>query len=41
MATALLVAVAPFVISARLLEDLGRDAVVAEMAAGLDGWLKP
>ncbi|HVX70302.1 MAG TPA: TetR/AcrR family transcriptional regulator [Mycobacteriales bacterium] len=41
MATALLVAVAPFVISARLLEDLGRDAVVDEMAAGLDGWLKP
>ncbi len=41
MATALLVAVAPFVISARLLEGIGRDAVIEEMAAGVDGWLKP
>ncbi|HVT64380.1 MAG TPA: TetR/AcrR family transcriptional regulator [Mycobacteriales bacterium] len=41
MATALLVAVAPFVVSARLLDDLGRDAVIDEMTAGLDGWLKP
>jgi AcrR family transcriptional regulator len=41
MATALLVAVAPFIISARLLDELGRDAVIDEMAAGLDGWLRP
>jgi len=41
MATALLVAVAPFIVSARLLDELGRDAVIDEMAAGLDGWLKP
>jgi AcrR family transcriptional regulator len=41
MATALLVAVAPFIVSARLLDDLGRDAVINEMTAGVDGWLKP
>ncbi len=41
MATALLVAVAPFVVSARLLEGVGRDVVIEEMATGLDGWLKP
>jgi hypothetical protein len=41
MATALLVAVAPFIVSARLLDELGRDAVIEEMASGIDGWLKP
>jgi hypothetical protein len=41
MATALLVAVAPFVISARLLDAVGRDAALAELARGLDGWLAP
>lgn len=41
MATALLVAVAPFIVSARLLDGIGRGAVIEEMAAGLDGWLKP
>jgi hypothetical protein len=41
MATALLVMVAPFVISARLLEGVGRDAALAELARGLDGWLAP
>jgi AcrR family transcriptional regulator len=41
MAAALLVAVAPFVVSARLLDEFGRDAVIDEMTAGLDGWLKP
>jgi AcrR family transcriptional regulator len=41
MASALLVAVAPFVVSAKLLEAIGRDTVLAELAAGLDGWLKP
>jgi AcrR family transcriptional regulator len=39
MATALLLAVAPFVVSARLLDDVGRDEGLAELAAGLDGWL--
>ncbi|HWC35320.1 MAG TPA: TetR/AcrR family transcriptional regulator [Mycobacteriales bacterium] len=41
MAAALLAAVAPFVVSARLLDAVGRDAVIAELATGLDGWLKP
>lgn len=41
MATALLVAVAPFVVSARLLDEIGRTAIIDEMAAGVDGWLKP
>lgn len=41
MATALLVAIAPFIVSARLLDGIGRAAVIEEMAAGLDGWLKP
>lgn len=41
MATSLLVAVAPFVVSARLLEEIGRDAAIDELAAGLDGWLRP
>jgi AcrR family transcriptional regulator len=41
MATALLVAVAPFVISARLLDEVGRDLAIDEMATGLEGWLKP
>jgi hypothetical protein len=41
MASALLVAIAPFIVSARLLDEIGRDAVLEEMAIGLDGWLKP
>jgi len=41
MATALLMAIAPFVISARLLDGVGRDAALAELARGLDGWLAP
>ncbi|HVV76997.1 MAG TPA: TetR/AcrR family transcriptional regulator [Mycobacteriales bacterium] len=41
MAGALLVAIAPFVVSARLLEEIGRDAAIEEMATGLDGWLRP
>jgi AcrR family transcriptional regulator len=40
-ATALLIAVAPFVISARLLDDIGRERVLDELALGLDGWLRP
>jgi AcrR family transcriptional regulator len=41
MATSLLVAVTPFVISARLLDGIGRERVLGELAAGLDGWLRP
>jgi AcrR family transcriptional regulator len=40
-ATGLLVAVSPFVISARLLDDIGRERVLDELAVGLDGWLRP
>ena len=41
MATSLLMAVAPFAISARLLDVIGRDAAVDELSIGLEGWLKP
>lgn len=41
MATSLLVAVLPFVVSARLLDDIGRDRALDELAVGLDGWLRP
>jgi AcrR family transcriptional regulator len=41
MASALLLAIAPFVISARLLEEIGRDAAIEELATGIDGWLRP
>jgi AcrR family transcriptional regulator len=41
MATAVLVAVVPFVVSARLLDDIGRDRAIEELAVGLDGWLRP
>ena len=41
MATTLLLAVTPFVVSARLLGDIGHDAALADLERGLDGWLKP
>jgi AcrR family transcriptional regulator len=41
MATSLLVAVAPFVISASLLDEIGRDRILDDLALGLDGWLRP
>lgn len=41
MATALLMSTAPYVVSARLLEEIGREAVIDEMTCGIDGWLKP
>ena len=41
MATSLLVAVAPFVVSARLFDEIGREAALDELAAGLEGWLRP
>jgi AcrR family transcriptional regulator len=40
MATALLMAVVPFVVSAKLLDQVGREAAVEELVAGLDGWLR-
>jgi AcrR family transcriptional regulator len=41
MATAVLVAVLPFVVSARLLDEVGRDRALEELGIGLDGWLRP
>ncbi len=41
MATALLVAVTPFVVSVRLFDTVGREASVGELATGVDGWLRP
>lgn len=40
-ATAVLFAVTPFVVSARLLESVGRGAALRELERGLDGWLRP
>jgi AcrR family transcriptional regulator len=40
MAIAVLLAVAPFAVSARLLDDIGRDAARGELSTGLDGWLR-
>ncbi|HVY08983.1 MAG TPA: TetR/AcrR family transcriptional regulator, partial [Mycobacteriales bacterium] len=41
MATSLLTAVGPFVLSARVLDAVGRDRVLDDLSAGLDGWLRP
>lgn len=41
MATAVLFAVVPFVVSARLLDSLGRERALEELGVGLDGWLRP
>jgi AcrR family transcriptional regulator len=41
IATSVLMAVLPWMLSARLFDDVGRDEAVAELARGLDGWLRP
>lgn len=41
MALSLLLAVTPFVVSSRLLDDLGQQAALRELERGLDGWLRP
>jgi AcrR family transcriptional regulator len=41
MALLLLVTVTTMVVSARLLDTLGRDAALRELERGLDGWLRP
>jgi AcrR family transcriptional regulator len=41
MATSLLTAVVPFVLSARLFDAIGRDRVLDDLSAGLEGWLRP
>lgn len=41
MATTLLLAVTPFVVSAKLLDGVGHDAALTDLERGLDGWLRP
>jgi hypothetical protein len=41
IATALVLMVTPFVVSARLLDDIGRAAVLAELERTVDGALRP
>lgn len=41
LATALVLAVVPFVVSARLLDAVGRDAALDELAQMVDAWLRP
>jgi AcrR family transcriptional regulator len=41
MATSVLMAVLPWMVSARLFDEVGRDEALAELARGLDGWLRP
>jgi AcrR family transcriptional regulator len=41
LAVALVLAVAPFVVSARLLDVVGRSAALEELGRMVDGWLRP
>jgi AcrR family transcriptional regulator len=41
MALTLLILVTSAVVSARLLDDVGREAALDELERGLDGWLRP
>jgi AcrR family transcriptional regulator len=41
MATSVLMMALPWVVSARLFDDVGRLAALAELERGLDGWLRP
>lgn len=41
LATSLVLAVAPFVVSNRLLDEVGRDAVLDEVGRLVDGWVRP
>jgi AcrR family transcriptional regulator len=41
MAVAVLFAVTPFIVSARLLDDVGREAALHELERGLNRWLSP
>jgi AcrR family transcriptional regulator len=41
MATSLLMTVLPWIVSARLFDEVGRDAALIELERGLDGWLRP
>jgi AcrR family transcriptional regulator len=41
IAISVLMAVLPWIVSARLFDEIGRDEALAELARGLDGWLRP
>jgi len=41
MATSYLMTVLPWIVSARLFDEVGRDAALAELEQGLEGWLRP
>jgi AcrR family transcriptional regulator len=41
MATALVLLVTPYVLSARLLDEVGYDAALGELERIVDGWLRP
>jgi AcrR family transcriptional regulator len=41
LALTMVMAVTPFVVSARLLDTVGREAALGELARLLDGWLRP
>jgi AcrR family transcriptional regulator len=41
IATSVLMAVLPWMVSARLFDEVGRDDALAELSRGLDGWLRP
>jgi AcrR family transcriptional regulator len=41
IATSVLMAVLPWIVSARLFEEVGREPALAELERGLDGWLRP
>jgi AcrR family transcriptional regulator len=41
IATSVLMAVLPWIVSAPLFDGVGREAALDELARGLDGWLRP
>jgi AcrR family transcriptional regulator len=41
MATSVLMAVLPWIVSARLFDEVGQARALAELERGLDGWLRP
>jgi AcrR family transcriptional regulator len=41
MATAFLMTILPWIVSARLFAEVGREAALAELERGLEGWLQP
>jgi AcrR family transcriptional regulator len=41
MATAYLMSALPWIVSARLFDEVGREAALTELGRGLEGWLRP